>query len=136
MLIYIGRDLQRWAEQCLDFVSRQPALRNEGLREQSFLVMLVNKPPEEFANKMKQWGISDQRSIFARAIGLNSVFEQPPTAESLGARFLQSYQRFADYFFICYQTMCQYRMVDPERFSFELYASEEYARHLAAGWQT
>jgi hypothetical protein len=136
MLIYIGRDLQRWADQCLDFVQREPRLSELGLKEQSFLVMLVNRPPASFEAKLKGWGVTDQRSIFSRAIGLNSVFEQPPPLESLGTKFLQSYQRFADYFFICYQTMAQYRSVDSDRFSFDLYASEEYASLISEGWNT
>ena len=134
MLIYIGRDLQRWAEQCVDFVNREPHLRGAGLLEQSFVTMLVNRPPVSFAAKMTKWGITDQRSIFSRAIGLNSVFDQPPPMESLGAKFLQSYQRYADYLFICYQTMVQYRSLDQDGFVFDLYASEEYAKLLADGW--
>ena len=136
MLIYIGRDLQRWADQCLDFVQREPRLRDLGLKEQSFLVMLVNRPPVGFASKLIGWGVTDQRSIFSRAIGLNSVFDQPPLLDSLSTRFLQSYQRFADYFFICYQTMTQFRSADSDRFTFDLYASEEYAHLLSEGWKT
>ena len=136
MLIYIGRDLRRWAEQCMDFVSRETELRAEGLKEQSFLTMLVERPPEGFANKLKRWGITDQLSIFSRAIGLHSVFDQPPPPDTLAVSFLQSYQRFADYLFICYQTMTQYRNLDAHRFFFELYASEEYAQLLSDGWRS
>jgi len=136
MLIYIGRDVQRWAEQCVDFVHREPQLRSAGLLEQSFVTMLVNRPPASFAEKMALWGITDQRSIFSRAIGLNSVFDQPPPMETLSQRFLQSYQRYADYLFICYQTMVQYKSLDGAGFVFELYASEEYAKLLEDGWKT
>ena len=116
MLIYIGRDLRRWAEQCLDFVQREPQLYDSGLKEQSFIMMLVNRPPAGFAEKLKSWGITDQRSIFSRAAGLNSVFDRPPEMDSLATNFLQSYQRFADYLFICYQTMIQYKEVDVQPF--------------------
>ena len=77
MLIYIGRDLQRWAEQCNDFVAREPKLRDEGLKEQSFIHLLVETPPEGFAKKLNSWGITDQHAIFSRAIGLNSLFDYP-----------------------------------------------------------
>ncbi len=134
MLIYIGRDLQRWAEQCVDFVNREPELRSAAIREQSFVTTLINRPPASFADKMAKWGITDQRSIFSRAIGLNSVFDQPPPIETLSTKFLQSYQRYADYLFICYQTMVQYKGLEGSGLVFELYASEEYAKLLADGW--
>lgn len=135
MLTYIGRDVQRWAEQCVDFVTRQPELQGQGLQEQSFTTMLIMHPPVGFANKLKQWGIGDPRTIFTRAVGLNSVFDQPPPAEFLGPKFLKSYHRFADYFFICYQTLCEHRILQADSFGFDLYGSDEYAKLLAAGWR-
>ncbi|MCU1257207.1 MAG: hypothetical protein JWO80_92 [Bryobacterales bacterium] len=134
MLFYIGKDLQRWAEQCMDFVAREPQLSKLGIREQSFVTLLVEHPPAGMAAKLNKWGVGDQRAIFSRAIGLNAVFDRPPELEFLRASFVQSYQRFADYLFIAYQTMSPYTALPPESFVFELYASEEYARMLAAGW--
>ncbi len=136
MLIYIGRDLQRWAEQCMDFASREPKLRGEGLKEQSFITLLVETPPAGFASKLKLWGITDQRAIFSRASGLNSIFDLPPEIDTVSSKFLNSYHRFADYLFICYQTMAPCEKLDPSRFIFELYASEEYAQLLSDGWRS
>src|SRR6266567_6906073 len=35
MLFYVGKDVVRWIEQCLEFVNRQPELRDLGIRFQS-----------------------------------------------------------------------------------------------------
>ena len=136
MLIYIGRDLQRWAEQCNDFVAREPKLREEGLKEQSFIHLLVETPPEGFAKKLNSWGITDQHAIFSRAIGLNSLFDYPASMGILNCKFLDSYQRFADYLYVCYQTLQRFPKIEAGRFHFELYASEEYARILEDGWRS
>ena len=136
MLVYIGRDLQRWADQCLDFVTREPKLRAENITEQSFLTLLVESPPAGFAVKLKSWGITDQRAIFSRAAGLNSVFDHPPLMKTVNSNFLKNYQRFADHFFTCSQSMTTFRRFEKGQFIFELYASEEYARLLEEGWRS
>jgi hypothetical protein len=128
MLFYIGKDLQRWTEQCMDFVSREPKLSETGIRQQSFATLLVEHPPAGMAAKLNKWGVGDQRSIFSRAIGLNALFQQAPELDVLSTVFVQNYQRFADYLFIAYQTMSPYRALTPDSFLFELYASDEYAR--------
>jgi hypothetical protein len=135
MLFYIGRDLQRWAEQCMDFVSREPRLRESGIREQSFVTLLVEHPPHGMAAKLTKWGVGDQRAIFSRAIGLNALFQQAPDLDILAGIFVQNYQRFADYLFIAYQTMTPYKALTPNTFVFDLYASEEYARMISEGWE-
>src|ERR1700744_6155179 len=45
MLFYVGKDLVRWIEQCLEHIARQPELRDSGIRYQSFAAMLVNHTP-------------------------------------------------------------------------------------------
>ncbi len=134
MLFYIGRDLRRWAEQCADFASREPQLKDTGIRQQSFLTLLIERPPRGMAAKLEQWGVTDQRAIFSRAIGLNSIFETVPAIDELAAGFVRSYQRYADYLYIAFQTMTTFRTLNPASFQFELYASEEYARKLSEGW--
>jgi hypothetical protein len=49
--------------------------------------------------------------------------------------FLQSYHRFADHFFACYQNLMPFAMLDSEEYKFEIYASDDYARKLAEGWE-
>ena len=36
MLFYVGKDLTRWIEQCLEMVDRSPEMRASGIRYQSF----------------------------------------------------------------------------------------------------
>lgn len=134
MLYFLGKDILRWAEQCVDFVKRQPLLQDMGIRDQSFSSLLVESPPKALVEKLAAWGISDRRSIFSRAIGLNVVFTEPPKIEWLSTLFLQSYQRFSDYFFVCYQNLLPFTPVDATKFGFEIYASEDYARKLSEGW--
>jgi hypothetical protein len=136
MLYYIGKDLQRWAEQCMDFVSRTSELADTGIKEQSFVTLLVEGTPDSTGSKLKKWGISDQRSIFSRAIGIHALFSEAPDPATLSVNFIQFYQRFADYLFICYQTMVPYTPLSPQSFQVELYASDEYAKMLAEGWET
>src|SRR6202795_1622160 len=40
MLFYVGKDLLRWIDQCLELVSRSPALSDSGIRYQSFAAYL------------------------------------------------------------------------------------------------
>ena len=52
MLFYVGKDLVRWIEQCLEFISRQPDLRDSGIRYQSFAAYLVNHAPAAVQAKL------------------------------------------------------------------------------------
>jgi hypothetical protein len=134
MLYFLGKDIMRWSEQCVDFAKRQPLLQDLGIRDQSFSALLVETPPKALIEKMAAWGINDRRSIFSRAIGLNVVFTEPPRMELLSTMFLQSYQRFSDYFYVCYQNLLPFAPLDSEKFMFEIYASEDYAKKLSEGW--
>jgi hypothetical protein len=41
MLYYVGKDLVRWVEQCLEVVQREESLRNTGVEFQSFIALLI-----------------------------------------------------------------------------------------------
>ncbi len=58
MLFYVGKDLMRWIEQCLEHIARQPELRDSGIRYQSFAAMLVNHlhPQEGPSFKLQRAG--------------------------------------------------------------------------------
>src|ERR1700757_1417562 len=45
MLFYVGKDLLRWIDQCLEHVERQPKFENAGVRYQSFAAYLVHHTP-------------------------------------------------------------------------------------------
>ncbi|MGI8989395.1 MAG: hypothetical protein ACR2I2_07405 [Bryobacteraceae bacterium] len=134
MLYFVGKDLLRWIEQCLDSIGRIEELVHAGIREQSFAALLVESPSDKLTEKLKTWGIVDHRTIFSRAIGLNALMTDVPLAETLTPMFMLNYHRFADHLYICYQHLAPFTPIQSENFDFELYASEEYSRILAEQW--
>jgi hypothetical protein len=134
MLYFLGKDVLRWVDQCADFARRNSELKDLGIREQSFSGLLVESPPKDLRSKLAAWGVSDGRGVFSRAVGLNVLFTAPPPMDLLSTMFLQTYHRFADHLFTCYQNMRPFTMLDPDKFHFEIYASEDYAKMLAEGW--
>jgi hypothetical protein len=135
MLFFLGKDVLRWVDQCVDFTQRDPELKDRGIREQSFSGLLVESPPKDLTKKLVAWGVTDGRGVFSRAIGMNAIFTGPPEMELLSTMFLQTYHRFADHFFACYQNLMPFTMLDPHKFQFDIYASDDYARKLAEGWE-
>src|ERR1700733_8108522 len=81
MLFYVGKDLLRWIEQCLELAERSPGLAGTGIKRQGFGAFLVGHTPEGVQSKLKKWGVSDYRSIFSRALGLSAVFSEVPQRE-------------------------------------------------------
>ncbi|MCX6611411.1 MAG: hypothetical protein NTW74_11245 [Acidobacteria bacterium] len=78
MLFYVGKDLLRWIEQCMDLVERDEDLKRAGFCYQSFAAILTEDPPRKIREKLKNWGVADYKSIFSRALGLNAVFNELP----------------------------------------------------------
>jgi hypothetical protein len=134
MVYYVGRDIMRWIEQCMDVVSRNPESFPTGLQLQSFAAYLVENSPECVQDKLRKWGVNDYRSIFARGIALNVMFAEAPVRGQVGAEFVRNYHRYADQTFQCYQGQCAWEPVDAQRVAFELYASGEYSRMLEQSW--
>lgn len=134
MLFYVGRDLVRWIEQCMEFVERQPNLQNCGIKEQSFAAHLIQQPPAEVEAKLRKWGVVDYRSIFGRALGLNAIFAEIPEREQLSEDFVRNYYRFADQMFLCKQTAVTFTEIKDCGFDYEIYASGEYSRMLEREW--
>lgn len=135
MLLYLGRDLARWIEQCLEVVDRDPVLRGNGIKFQSFAAMLVEDPPENVREKLKTWGVADYKAIFTRAIGLNSVFADMPERDMLNTEFIRVYYRYADHMYACTQKGVSYTEVRSRNFPFDLFASGEYSRMLEREWK-
>lgn len=131
MLVCLGKDLNRWLEQCLEFAAADPELAD--LREGDLMDLLVENPPDSVGRKMQTWGVSDFRRIFSRALGLTAVFPHPPSREQLREGFVKDFNLYAD---------CLYRArrqavptgADTVRLHFEVYASGEYARILEKSW--
>jgi hypothetical protein len=134
MLFFLGKDVARWVEQCQEFVEHTEDLQNLDIRLQSFAGLLIQQPPENVRSKLMTWGVSDYASVFARGIGLYSVFTEPPKFDQLTAQFLTSYHHYADAMYSCYIGLQPHRKIGSANFHFELYASGEYSRLLEEQW--
>ena len=78
--------------------------------------------------------MADYISIFARAIGMNAAFIEPPPCDLLSEEFLRNYHRYADCLYRCYMESQSHRAIQSPDFHFELYASGEYSRMLESQW--
>jgi hypothetical protein len=134
MLYFLGKDVFRWLDQCLEWAEHSPELKNSDLHPQSFAGLLTQDPPPAVKEKLIRWGVSDYASIFARAIGLNTVFASPPGIGDLSEEFLRNYHRYADVIYQCFVDSQPFRVIDSRKFRFELYASGEYSRLLESEW--
>lgn len=135
MLFYLGRDLGRWMEQCMELVDRDESLKTMGIRAPSFATMLVEDPPDNVREKLKVWGVADYKAIFSRALGLNSIFAEVPDRDILNPEFIRNYYRYADHMFACSQQMNPFTEVRSKNFQFDLFASGEYTRMLEKEWK-
>src|SRR5580698_6435693 len=54
MLFYVGKDLTRWIEQCLDHTREFPELRGRTVKYQSFAAYLVNHTPLPVQAKLRK----------------------------------------------------------------------------------
>lgn len=134
MLFYVGKDLVRWIDQCLEHIARQPELRNSGIHFQSFAAMLVNHTPPPVQAKLQRWGVADYRSIFTRALGLNTLLGSAPERRHLSDEFVRNYYRYADQLFLSRQSQVAYTSIEELGFEFEIFASGEYSKMLEREW--
>jgi hypothetical protein len=134
MLFYVGRDVLRWIEQCVECVGREPMLREAGIEPQSFASMLIDDSPAEIKEKLTEWGVQDYRAIFARSIGLNALFAEVPEQSQLALEFIRNYHTYADHMYTCWRSTREYNRIRSEDFGFDLYASGEYSRLLEREW--
>lgn len=136
MLFYVGKDLVRWIDQCLEHVDRDPELRANGIRYQSFAAYLVNHTPPAVQSKLRKWGVADYRAIFMRALGLNAVLAGAPRRDLFSDDFIRNYYRYADQMFQCRQGQAQFTDISELGFDFEIFASGEYSRMLEREWES
>jgi len=134
MLVFLGKDLFRWLQQCVDFIDRSGDFGPLVL-EQSFASLVVESPPVAVRDKLEKWGVTDRKAVFSRAIGMNTLFNSPPPIDSLSPVFLKHYHRFADHAYICFQHLKPFQAIEPNQFDFQIYASEEYSRILSDEWE-
>ncbi len=133
MLFYVGKDLCRWMEQSQELAARHPDPQVRSYTRQSFISYLILHTPAHVQTKLRKWGVADYRSIFSRALALNSMFAAVPARETLSADFIRNYFRYADTVFSMMMKGAAPE-VDESLFHFELYASGEYSRMLEREW--
>lgn len=136
MLFYVGKDLARWLEQCAEVTRCRPELSALLLTEESFIPLLVTRVPAHVRKKLETWGVVDFTALFRRAIGLHMVFAEPPPVECLGGDFLRRYHRYIDQWFEMRMLQMPARCCTEPEFTFDLFASGEYAQMLEQTWQT
>ena len=134
MLYYVGKDLARWIDQCLELASRNPAIFPSPLCYQSFADLLVQDAPPSVQTKLKKWGVGDYQAIFSRALGLHCLFADAPPRLILSDDFVRNYYRYADHVFTTKQGECAFQSLNSKDFTFELYSSGEYTRMLERSW--
>jgi hypothetical protein len=134
MLFYVGKDLLRWIEQCMELVERDEELKRAGFCYQSFAAILTENPPKKIREKLKSWGVADYKSIFTRALGLNAVFNEVPQRHLITDEFVRHYYRYADQLYACRQLLWNFGEIQAQQFDFDLYASGEYSRMLEKEW--
>ncbi len=136
MLFFLGKDVFRWMNQCVDSTARAPELTGLEVRAQSFAGLLTGGTPAAVKEKLLSWGVADYSSIFSRAIGFNALFTAPPAFEALSEEFLRNYHRFADALYGCFMQLEPHLKLAARNFRFDLYASGEYSRLLESEWET
>jgi hypothetical protein len=134
MLYYVGKDLTRWIEQCMEHVERDSRLRDAGIRAQSFAAYLVDHTPEAVQSKLRKWGVADYRAIFSRALGLCALLGSAPEPDTLSRDFIRNYYRYADQMFQVKQAEVVFTDISRHGLDFEIYASGEYSRMLEREW--
>lgn len=136
MLFYVGKDLDRWLEQCMEIADRDGDLRQAGVKQGSFIHLLVEQTPQEMREKLIRWGVADYKAIFSRALGLNAVFNSVPALEQVNPGFIRHYYRYADQMYQARLNLEPYKRLQPEAFRFELFASGEYSKLLESEWES
>jgi hypothetical protein len=134
MLFYVGKDVIRWLDQCVDACGRSTELGERGLPAQSFAHLLIQQTPSDVAAKLRSWGVVEFARIFSRSIGIHMQFREPPPREMLQPHYLRQYYQFADYAYTCWRDMKKHPVINPAQFPFTLYASGEYTKILEEQW--
>lgn len=135
MLFYVGKDVARWLQQCVEAVERVPELEGKRIPPQTFAQMLVEQTPADVEEKLRNWGVIEFARIFGRSIGIHNQFREPPDISMLQSDYLRYYYRYADYAFAAWRDMRRAPRLDAANFPFTLFASGEYARMLEEQWK-
>jgi hypothetical protein len=133
MLCLIGKDLNRWLSQCVEVAADDPELAD--LSERTFITVLLFDPPRPVLEKMHSWGVKNFQLIFSRAIGLNTVFPHPPSPSAVSESLLRRFDKYADALYDAIASTEDVAAAQEHTFTFELFASGEYASRLERAWE-
>jgi hypothetical protein len=134
MLYYIGKDITRWIEQCAETVSAAPGFEGRRISPETFVVFLIQHVPAHVRAKLESWGVLDFCALFRRSIGLHAVFNEMPGPEIFTPAFLRRYHRHLDLWYEERLKDSVFDWPEPNRFTFDLYASGEYTLMLEQSW--
>lgn len=134
MLFYIGKDLGRWLEQCVETAQLSGQFDGRAIRQETFAVFLVNYLPSHVRTKLEGWGVLDYCALFRRSIGLHTVFSECPSAGCFTPEFLKKYHRHLDLWYEHRLNSTSFERPEPNDFVFDLYASGEYTIMLEQSW--
>jgi hypothetical protein len=134
MLYYIGKDVTRWAEQCVETLALDGGFEDRKVRPETFAVLLVQHIPAHVRLKLEGWGVLDFCALFRRSIGLHAVFNHIPTPEDFSPEFLRRYHRHLDQWYEQRLRDWVFHRPRSDEFTFDLYASGEYALMLEQSW--
>jgi hypothetical protein len=134
MLFYIGKDLIRWMEQCAETANGSGEFPTVRIRPETFAVILVQHVPAHVRAKLEGWGVLDFCALFRRSIGLHAIFQDFPPVEMFTPEFLRRYHRHLDQWYENRLREAASHRPDVNEFTFDLYASGEYALMLEQSW--
>jgi len=134
MLFYIGKDVSRWTEQCAETVLMTAMFEERRIRPETFAILLVQHVPPHVRLKLEGWGVLDFCALFRRSIGLHAVFHDLPAADGFSPDFLRRYHRYLDQWYEQRLKDFTFDRPNPDDFTFDLYASGEYALMLEQSW--
>lgn len=63
MLFYIGKDLSRWLDQCVETVEVSDQFAGRRMRTESFVTFLIQYIPVHVKTKLISWGVVDYCSL-------------------------------------------------------------------------
>lgn len=136
MLFYIGKDLTRWMDQCSETANASGNFSDIRIRPETFAVVLVQHVPAHVRAKLEGWGVLDFCALFRRSIGLHMVFQDFPSVDAFTPDFLRRYHRHLDQWYEYRLKESAAHRPEPSEFTFDLYASGEYALILEQSWNT
>jgi hypothetical protein len=134
MLYYIGKDVARWTEQCTETTMLTGSFEGRTIRPETFAVLLVQHIPAHVRVKLEGWGVLDFCALFRRSIGLHAIFHEIPRVEDFAPDFLRRYHRYLDQWYEQRLRDWSFDRPKPDEFTFDLYASGEYALMLEQSW--